>query len=33
MKLALNFDEAKTNNAMTHVMVLTAQMGRKEWLK
>jgi hypothetical protein len=33
IKLRLNFDKAGTNNAMTHVVVLSAKARRKKWLK
>jgi hypothetical protein len=32
-RLRLNFDQAKTNHAMTHVMVLSAKVRRSERLK
>ena len=31
MKLGLDFDQARTNSAMTQVMVLSANVGRIEW--
>ena len=33
IKLELNFDEAKINSAMTHVLVLSVGVRRNEWLK
>ena len=33
MRLGLNFNWAGTNSVMTHVLVLSANMRRNEWLK
>lgn len=33
IRMGLNFDQAKTNNAITHVMVLSDKVRRNEWCK
>ena len=33
ISLGLNLDQAGTNSAMTHVMVLSAKVRRSEWVK
>ena len=33
IKLGLNFDQAKTNSAMIHILVLSAKVRRNEQLK
>ena len=32
IRLRLNFNQAGTNSAMTHILVLSAKMRRNEWL-
>ena len=32
IRLVLNFDHVGTNNSMTHVMLMSAKVRRKEWL-